>query len=175
MKKVLAFALIFLLGFGVPAFSFGEKSKRCKGKKGECKAHWETKDMLSHKVFFKGRFYLKNAEALNLTEEQKEKIKSIKISLKKDLLRNNAEIETTKIDLKAALHKKPLDAVKLASIVDKEYELKKKMAKDSVQALVSIKGVLADEQKEIARALYKKHKPKKSKYSKDKGFWPLSW
>jgi len=165
MQKHFFWALLLCLSLATPVSTFADHGKEWK--KGKKKTEWGTKDLLSHKVFFKANFYLKNADELSLTEEQMDKIKTIKLNLQKEVLRNNAEIKAAKLDLTNELHKKKLDSIKIPSLIDKEYELKKKMGKEAVNALIQIKKLLSPEQAEKAHELWKKKKRKmKSRYSR---------
>jgi len=165
MQKHLLWVLFLCLSFMTPLSTFADHGKEWK--KGKKKMDWGTKDLLSHKVFFRANFYLKNAEKLSLTEEQMAKIKEIKLNLQKEMLRNNAEIKAAKLDLSSELHKDKLDGIKIPSLIDKEYELKKKMGKEAVGALIQIKSLLSPEQVEKAKELWKKKKRKmKSRYSR---------
>lgn len=171
--KNLALALMACLVLSLPAGVMADQSKDWK-KEREKRSHSKGKNVLAHKALWKAHFYLKNADELNLTDEQRDKIVTIKIDLKKKLIRDNAEIQATKIDLFAALHKDDLDAIKIHSTIDKKYELKKGLAKASVQAIIDLNGLLTPEQKEKTKELWKKQR-KKSRYSKDKGRCPYSY
>jgi len=165
MQKHLLWVLFLCMSFVTPVSTFADHGKEWK--KGKKKMDWGTKDLLAHKVFFKANFYLKNAEKLSLTEEQMAKIKEIKLNLQKEMLRNNAEIKAAKLDLANELHKEKLDSIKIPSLIDKEYELKKKLGKEAVKALIQIKSLLTPEQMEKAKELWKKKKRKmKSRYSR---------
>lgn len=172
MKKAFYLGLMTALAFTLSTSAMAESGGFFGKKKSKKSYQWGTKELISHKAFYKAHFYLDNAEEIGLTPEQQEKIRTLSADLKKEVLRNKAEIEATQIDLREELRKKKLDSIKIPSLIDKEYELKKTAGKAAIKALIDIKGTLKPEQKEKAGEIWKNTDKKKSRYSKDKGKCP---
>lgn len=110
--------------------------------------------MFSKKI----KMILLNEEGLGLSEEQIEKIKDLKLSAKKDLIRLNADIDIIQLDIKAAMWKDTLDTGAINGLIDKKYELKKEKEKKLVAACAALKGILTKEQKQNLKSIYKKCK-----------------
>jgi len=114
---------------------------------------------LEEKLFHKAHFILVHQKALGLTEEEVESIKALKMDVKKYLIRQGAEIDLVKIDIKSLMWAKTIDTEAIHGLVDQKYELKKAKAKYLVDAYAKLKGMLTDEQyetlKEKWRAKYK--------------------
>lgn len=154
MKTFFASLLAALIGF-VPAVALADQAhKGDKGKFGKDGGQ----NVLACLAVGKAHFYLAHAKEIGLSDEQVNKIKSLKMDLKKKLIRDEAEAEVVKMDLMAALFTDQPDQAKINSLIDKKHEIKKNLAKASVQALLDIKGTLTAEQKEKAKELWKEGK-----------------
>jgi Spy/CpxP family protein refolding chaperone len=137
-----------------------EENKKCK--KGLL---LETKDLLSHKVYIQAQFLIEQRGALGLSDEQILKIRDLKTNLQKESLRNETEIEVALLELRNEIEKGKTNGIKVPSLIDKEYELKKKISKDGYNTLTEIEKILSAEQKQKAQALFR-NQFKKSRYSK---------
>jgi hypothetical protein len=125
------------------------KSCQMKGKGGGHEA-----DSIKDKFFRKAHFYLDKKAELGLTEEQVSKIENLKLSLKKDLIRNEADVEVLALDIKAKLMEDKVNASDVNGLIDKKYDLKKDAAKKTVSAFAELKTVLTDDQKTKAKGLW---------------------
>ena len=148
-KNVLMMLVAFILAvsFVVPvvvADGYG-KGDRGHGKKGD----------LQGKLMMKAHFLMKNQEELGLTDEQVEKIKALKITTKKSLIKTKADIDILIVDIKAALWEDTIDKDAVGKLIDQKYDLKKVQAKTAINALADIKSLLTDEQKEKCKEIFK--------------------
>lgn len=113
------------------------------------------------KFFKKFHLILENKDMLNLSEDQMQKIMDLKINAKKDVIRNNAEIEIVGLDIKVELKKDKIDLKAVNKLIDKKYDLKKNKAKALAQAYAKLKDILTPEQlaicKEIKEDGFKKY------------------
>jgi Spy/CpxP family protein refolding chaperone len=134
---------VLLAGYGY-AFEHG------KGKGG----HGGFEEQFCHKAML----IIKNQEELGLTDEQVKKIKDLKVSTKKDLIRKNAEIDILALDIKAAMWEDVIDTNAVNALIDKKYELKKENAKSLVAAYVALKTILTEEQQKKLKAICGKDK-----------------
>ena len=164
MKKVFPVALALMLFSSLSHTVVAEENldKKQKLKKG---LFWETKDLLPHKVYIQADFLIQQGTALGLSEEQINKIRDLKTNLQKESLRNEAEIDIALLELRNEIEKGKTNGIKVPTLIDKEYELKKKMSKDGYNALTEIDKLLTPEQKQKAQELFK-NKFKKSRYNK---------
>lgn len=161
-KQLLTYVVVFIL-----AVSFIVPVVMAEDGRGKGKGHYGKKGDLQGKLMKKAHFILKNKEELGLTDEQVDKVKTLKIETKKSLIRQKADIAIIAIDIKAALWEDTIDKVAIGKLIDQKYDLKKASAKTLVGAYADMKSVLTDEQKEKCKELFKsKIKEWKGKCSK---------
>lgn len=110
---------------------------------------------LDKKFFMKAHFIIENAGEIGLSADKVEAIKALKIETKKSMIRQDAEIEVAKIDIKSALYNYPIDVDAVNKLVDQKYELKKAKAKAAVAALAKLKGELSKDQYDKLVTLWK--------------------
>jgi Spy/CpxP family protein refolding chaperone len=115
---------------------------------------------LEKKVLHKMHLAISNQEELALSEDQCQKIKTLKIATKKDLIKRKAEIDLLSIDMKSKLGEDPLDVEGLNTIIDQKYDKKKAKTKALVEAYAKFKAILTDEQKKKLKKICSKS-PKK--------------
>lgn len=114
---------------------------------------------LEKKVFYRFHLAIANEVELGLSEEQYEKIKTLKINTKKDLIIKRAEIDVLKIDIKAKLWEDTIDKKGINKLIDKKYELKKEKAKALVDAYAQFKNIITEEQKKALKTIVRqRHK-----------------
>jgi Spy/CpxP family protein refolding chaperone len=94
-----------------------------------------------------GMFRPEIMEKIGLTKEQKDTIQSIHSSHRKDMIRNNADLQLAEVDLQDMLRKdKPeMDLVK--GQIQKIASLKGNIEFAKIKMQIDLKGVLTDEQK----------------------------
>lgn len=152
MKKVLAVLMVVALCLSVTTLSYaGDYGKKsgCYVKKG---------GYLESKVLKKAHFILSNKEELSLSDEQYDKIKAMKISVKKNLIKQDAQIDLLAIDIKTEMWEDKPNVAAIDKLIDQKYDLKKEKAKMLVKTYVDMKGILSDSQMDEMKALYKKCK-----------------
>ncbi|MDP8299305.1 MAG: hypothetical protein P9L88_05335 [Candidatus Tantalella remota] len=111
---------------------------------------------LDSKILYKAKFMLKNQDELGLSAEQVKKIKEVKIAVKKDTVKRNAEIELIKIDIKAKMYDDKLDVAGIDKLIDKKYDLKKAKAKALVQTCSDMRDILTEDQMKEFKAMCRK-------------------
>jgi Spy/CpxP family protein refolding chaperone len=127
----------------------------CKGKKHD-QGHGHG---VENKVFHKFHLAISNEVELGLSEEQYEKIKTLKINTKKDLIIKRAEIDVLKIDIKAKLWEDTIDKKGINKLIDKKYEIKKEKAKALVDTYAKFNNILTEEQKKTLETIIRqRHK-----------------
>ena len=99
----------------------------------------------------------------NISDEQVKKIKGLKVSTKKDLIRKKADIDIVALDIKSALWEDEVDLATVNALIDRKYDLKKEKAKSLVAAYAALKGILTEEQRDKLKTLYRGGKDKKTK------------
>lgn len=107
--------------------------------------HW-GKDDLKSKFFYKAKFILSHAEELGLSEEQKTGIEDLKYTAKKELIRQNADVEILALDIKRLLKERAINTEEVNKLIDQKYELKKEKAKYLVGVMAQLKQSLSDDQ-----------------------------
>jgi hypothetical protein len=115
---------------------------------------------LDKKFVNKVRLALKNQEELGLSDEQYEKLKTLKMNTKKDLIKRKAEIDIIGVDIKGKLCEDPIDKKSINKLIDQKYELKKAKAKALVEAYAMFQSILTDDQKKKLKGISHK-KPSK--------------
>ena len=118
----------------------------------------DKNDGLDGKFLYKAHFILENAEGLALSEKQQEDIKKLKMDTKKNLIRQDAEIEVLKIDIQQKLYEPVIDTNAVNQLIDQKYELKKAKAKSAVEAISKLKQSLSDEQSQKVKEMFKSKK-----------------
>ncbi len=113
----------------------------------------DHKGDLSSKFYLKAMMVIKNQEELGLSDEQVKKIKDLKITTKKEVIRKKAEIDILAIDIKAAMWEDSVDVNAVNALIDKKYELKKEKTKALIAAYVALKNVFTEEQKKKLKGL----------------------
>lgn len=170
MKKLAAFAFAFAV-LALPLAStasaecrMGEKSNCCQHGSGSGKAcggkSWGRHSEGSHKCpltskfFKKAHFLLENKEALGLSDEQVNTIKSLKSDVKKQTIRQMAEMQVFNIDVKNKLSAPVLDVEGLNKMADDGAAAMAQSAKSLIASYAKLKGVLTPDQETKAMALW---------------------
>jgi protein CpxP len=111
---------------------------------------------LDDKILFKAKFMLKNQDELGLSKEQVAKIKEVKIAVKKDIVKRDAEIELLKIDIMAKMYEDKIDVAGIDKLIDKKYDLKKAKAKALVQTCADLRDILTEDQMKEFKTMCRK-------------------
>ena len=109
---------------------------------------------LEKKIYHKLRLVIVNQDELNLSDKQVEKIEDLKINVKKDLIKRNAEIDLIGVDIKSRLRDEKIDKKDINSLIDRKYELKKAKAKSLIDVLVELKNTLSEEQEKKLKDIW---------------------
>ncbi|MDH4101141.1 MAG: Spy/CpxP family protein refolding chaperone [Nitrospirota bacterium] len=96
---------------------------------------------------------LKNKEALKITDDQKKQLVSILVESQKAKIRKKAEEDILEIDLKAELHKSPVDLEKASALLREVEKVRADIAIDCLTAREGAMKVLNDEQREKLKEL----------------------
>jgi len=121
---------------------------------GDCKKKGASSS-ISDKFFKKAGFIFERYGELQLSDDQKSKIKVLKKKAKKELIRKEAEIDIMGIDFKEAIYQDMIDIAAVNTLIDKKYEVKKEKTKFFVKSLAELKVLLTEEQKSKLKELYK--------------------
>ncbi|MBN1688825.1 MAG: hypothetical protein JW893_06960 [Candidatus Omnitrophica bacterium] len=101
---------------------------------------------------------MKNQEALGLSDEQLDVIKKLKWDLKKEMIKQTAEIDVLEVDIDAALYEDTVDMEKVGGLIDQKYEYKKAKAKTIAGAVAELKKILTEEQLAKLKELHYQNK-----------------
>ncbi|MBU0549191.1 MAG: Spy/CpxP family protein refolding chaperone [Candidatus Omnitrophota bacterium] len=155
MKKklivVLILAIFLALSCGV---SFADRDS-CSGGCGQPRSQYEK---MQNNVEEKAYLLFKNKERLGLSDKQLEGIKDLKLKVKKDLIKMEAEIEILELDIEAATYSDVTELEAINAHIEEKYELKKVKAKYLIAAYAELKGILTEEQKAKLKDIYKSDK-----------------
>lgn len=165
IKKLLVF-FMFLTFAAAPvtwANSCESESWCPKMGKGQC----DKEKGLDEKFFWKAKKIMHQAEALGLSEEQQEAIRTLKMDTKKNLIRQDAEIEVAKMDIQEMLRAESVDVAAAQKLVDQKYELKKARAKMLVEAYAKLKQSITPEQMAKMKEIHKKKAADETEAEKD--------
>jgi len=108
---------------------------------------------LDTKNFDKVRRALKSQEELGISDEQYEKLKTLKTNTKKDIIKRKAEIDIIGVDIKSKLGEDTIDTKSINKLIDQKYELKKARAKALVEAYAAFQNILTDDQKKKLKGI----------------------
>ena len=159
MKRKVTFLITALLILGMVSVVYAESGR------GKSKMMHGKKEMSMEDKFFKKiKMIYHKQEELGITEEQMDKIKDVKIALKKDLIRKKADIDLVKVDIKVLMYDDDLDVKAMKALIGKKYDIKKAKAIRIVDACASLRGFLTDKQKaemkKLKKAMMKKYMSK---------------
>ena len=157
-KKIGAMVLLLVLAvsFCIPV-GYADPDRKS-GECGKKYSHSKKKMDLDEKFYYKAHLILKNAEELGLSEKRISDIKKLKVSVKKDLISRQAQIDLLAVDIKVEMWEDPMNLNAINSLIEQKYEIKKEKAKALIAAYAKLKGILSEEQKEALKGLYKKAK-----------------
>lgn len=163
MRKYLIVTVTLVLALGLmQSVSFAEK------RAGYDHGRYHKKSV-KEKFFKKAKMIYLYQDELNVTDEQLDQIKELKIALKKDLIRKGADLNIIKVDIRSLLHEDEVNINAVNKLIDQKYEIKKAKMKKVVQSYAQLKKILTKEQieklKEIAHDLKKLHMTKGSRRS----------
>lgn len=155
MKKLLSMFILatFLMTPVALAGGYGGECSACGGHYSKYK-----KSGMEDKFYMKAHFIMKHADEIGLSDEAKQDIKDLKMNLKKNLIRKEAEIDVLKIDIKAAMKDYPIDGAELQSLIDQKYTIKKEKASDIANAYTSLKNGLSQAQYNKLKEIWYKDK-----------------
>jgi len=106
--------------------------------------------------FYKAHFVMENAAELGLSNEQIEKIKTLKYGIEKNSIKKDADIMILALDIKEALGKDETDINAVNALIDQKYALKAQKAKEEMDACVSLKKILTPEQLKKMKEMHRK-------------------
>ncbi len=135
--KPVVLALVLLLVFALPLLAADEEAKM------DVTVKVDKDDDGHKKVFIK-----KIGPGLDLTEEQKAKVKDLKLQHEKDTLPLQNDLRVKKLDLKIAMKDKDkINMGKVNSIVDAIHKLNAEVEKKKIAHKLKFRSLLTDEQK----------------------------
>lgn len=108
---------------------------------------------LDEMFFHKAKMFLEKEEVLGLTEKQVKTVMDLKMAMKKEVIRLDAEIDILEIDVFSGLRQETVDVENLNSLIDKKYEIKKEKTRAALKAYAELKAVLTPEQKTKLKSL----------------------
>ena len=170
MKKILGIVILGL--FAVAAFSmraFAADEICCQGmkmgKQGKMMektcGRMEKKMDLEEKFSHKAQLILENSTELGLSEDQIMKVKALKTSVKKSMIKSKADIDVLAIDIEEALKKDEIDVNSVNALIEKKYSLKGQEAKAMAGAYAELKMVLSKDQMKKLHEIWDKKKMEK--------------
>ncbi len=111
----------------------------------------EQKMDFEEMFYHKTGFFLMHSEDLGLTDDQKEKIQTLKMKVKKSMIMKEAEIDVAAIDIMDMLKADQTDMSAVNKLIDKKYGVKTQKAKELAVAYVEAKGILSKDQMKKAK------------------------
>ena len=120
---------------------------------------------------------LKFKDGMSLTAEQEQKLRTLKVTYKKDRIKTKAEVDLASIDLHEALKNEKASLSDIEAGFNKLHALKTKLYMASIKAKRDAKAVLSDEQRARMDKIHERikshggnmgHRGDYSKYKKSK-------
>ncbi|MBI2094688.1 MAG: hypothetical protein HYT89_00790 [Candidatus Omnitrophica bacterium] len=152
-KKILVLMMVAVFAGGAFAFAgcpHGGKPCALSGSESESPCP------VTQKFLKKARFYLGNAEAIGLSEEQAKTLRALQADVKKDAIRQGAQMQIFAMDVQAKLSEEKVDVAAVSQMIEEESKTFVEAAKRTVSAYAKMKDTLSAEQKDKAKALWKK-------------------
>jgi Spy/CpxP family protein refolding chaperone len=113
---------------------------------GNCPAAWQAGKTWAQKRHHHYRM-VQSLRQLNLTDTQKTAIHEIRISAKKNMIQERADLKIAKIELGEQLHKDSVDMSVVEAQLKKIESLRTAMKLDAIKARAEIKNKLTPEQR----------------------------
>jgi periplasmic protein CpxP/Spy len=167
MKKILGVLILGLLAMATfsmqavaedkascPGMTMGMHGKMMGAMQGGMEKKIDLNGMFSHKA----RFIMENAIELGLSDDQMQKIKLLKMNIKKSMIKSDADVEILVLDIEAALGKEEIDVNSVSTLIDKKYSIKLQEAKTLVSAYADLKKVLSKDQMKKLHEIWNKQK-----------------
>ena len=167
MKKILGVLTLGL--FAMAAFSMralADDEACCQGMKmgmhGEMMKGMhegmEQKMDLDEMFTRKAHLITENATELGLSDEQLQKVKALKMSVRKSAIKSDADVELLVLDIEDALMKDEVDVNGVNALIDKKYGIKAQETKTLVSAYADLKRVLTKDQMKKLHDIWNKEK-----------------
>ena len=159
MRKSIVMAALLIFGVLLTASSatlyadHGGKSCSVCGTS-ESSGEWDLED----KFFNKTYFISENASQLGLSDAQKNDIETLKMNVKKMIIRQDADIDIADIDIKTKMHDYPVDGKVLEALVAQKADLEKAKAIQIAQAYTQLKNGLTQPQYDKMKELWQQKK-----------------
>lgn len=164
-KKLIVISAVFLFlvaGFYPQAqakhmgwFHKGGDCAQCCSKMGRgMQGHGSSGCPIKDKFFAKVGFLKDNSKAIGLTDAQMTQIKDLKISTKKSLIKQDADIQILGIDIMSALKSDTIDVNALDKMIDQMAALKAGQGKTLVASYAQLKSILTPDQKAKAKEIW---------------------
>ena len=102
---------------------------------------------MHHKKSVKDKFYKKvkmiylNQDELGVTDKQLDRIKELKIALKKDLIRKKADLDVIEVDIHSLLREDEVNVGAVNKLTDQKYEIKKAKMKENIKSYAQLKKI----------------------------------
>ena len=106
------------------------------------------KDNLENFFFMKAEMMKEHAKELKLDQGKVKAIKDLLAGTKKNLIKQDADIETIKVDIMTKLHEFPVDVEGTNKLLEQKYTLQKNKDMDIVKAISDLKSNLTKDQYE---------------------------
>ena len=147
MKRIATIFVVLLCALALASSAaFADQSSM-----GKCnfmpKGHKMWSEKGHDEIFFrKAHFALAHAAELGLSDDQVSKIKAIEYTLKKNLIKEDANIKSLGLDVREAIEKDAIDTNAVNSLIDQKYAIKSGKAKETIQAYADLKKILTKDQ-----------------------------
>lgn len=166
MKKLVVGALAFFLILGgVVLTAHAEHEGKCSRdggqkecplmSKGDCGGKGESECPIVKKLMKKAGFYLENAEAIGLSDDQVNQIKAIKLDAKKEMILGGAQMQVAMLEMESKLKSDTVDVEAFGQMIDKNLAEMGAGAKKMVQFYAALKQILTVDQKKKAKEIWK--------------------
>lgn len=111
-------------------------------------------------------------EALNLSQEQRDKLDEFAIKNEKQLIDIHAQIQSARLDLEQAFGSKSLDEAKIKTLIDRLASLRASEVKAHAQFRLDVAKILTSEQREKMKDFIRQKIEERGRFGGPKGFGP---
>ena len=172
MSRNMVLTIAMVLTFGlIQSESFADcgssdcGKKACNYSSSEC-GKKDCKDKpLGKKLLKKMHMIFNHQDELGISDDQLDKIKDLKIALKKELIQKEADLDIVKVDIRSALYEDEINLDAVNKLIDQKYETKKSKSKKVVSTLAELKKILTKDQMDKLKDLKRKECPLKAEGS----------
>ncbi len=152
MKKI--YTLLFVLLMTGSLIDAHGPNGQCTMSSSQCQKSDESPCPVANTFFKKASFLLDNQKEIDLNEEQVQKIKTLKLEVKKRMIRQGAEMQVFAMEIEDKMHQPEVDVEGLNAMIDQAASGFAQGAKATVTDYAALKALITKDQMAKAKEIW---------------------